>query len=167
MYLTWTLLEYPDNHSISTILYFNGCHRNCPGCQNKELQKDEEKPISFNILIEDIIKYCERLATTKIVLCGGDPLYYKNLPTTLSILQELGNIYDICIYTGANIEEIKRLNLKGFKYIKCGPFDQNKYIGSNKTDDFIQFASSNQELYDKDLNLLSKDGVYYYDSRRN
>lgn len=165
MYLTWTLLEYPDNRSIATILYFNGCHRHCIGCQNVELQKDEDKPIPSNVLVEDIIDYCKRLKTTKIVLCGGDPLYYKNLPMTLSILQELGNIYDICIYTGATIEEVRKLNLNGFKFIKCGPFDQSKYIGSNKTDNFIQFATSNQELYDSDLNLLSKDGVYYYDGR--
>ena len=43
----------------------------------------------------------------------------------------------------------------------------SQYIGSKKTDDYIQFATKNQKLYDKDLILLSKDGVYYYDSRRN
>lgn len=165
MHLTWTLLEYPDNCSIATILYFSGCDRYCKGCQNIELQKDEDKSISFDILIEDIIDYCKRSKTNKIVLCGGDPLYFKNISLTEKILKELGNFYDICIYTGANIKEVKKLNLQGFKYIKCGIFDESKFIGSEKTDDFIQFATSNQELYDSDLNLLSKDGVYYYDGR--
>ena len=38
-FLTETFLEYPDNSSISAILYFRGCDRNCKGCQNKDLQK--------------------------------------------------------------------------------------------------------------------------------
>lgn len=166
MYITWTLLEFPDNYSIATILYLNGCDKHCKGCQNKELQKYDENVPDINKLIEDIINYCHQLHTNKIVLCGGDPLYHKNIPLTKEILNQLGNSYDICIYTGQTIEEVKKLNLHGFKFIKCGPFNEDKYIGSDKTDDLIQFASSNQELYDKDLNLLSKDGVYYY-GRRN
>lgn len=165
MYITWTLLEYPDNSSISTILYFNGCDRHCKGCQNIELQKYDESNPNLDILIKDIVDYCKRSRTNKIVLCGGDPLYYKNIPITKNILDKLSNNYDICIYTGANIEEVKKLNLRGFKFIKCGIYDKTKFIGSEKTDDYIQFATSNQELYDSNLNLLSKDGVYYYDRR--
>lgn len=165
MYITWTLLEYPDNYSIATILYFNGCDKYCKGCQNLELQRYDDDIPDVNILIKDIKDYCKRSKTNKIVLCGGDPLYYKNIPITEEILRELGNFYDICIYTGKSIEEVKKLNLSNFKFIKCGIFDINKFIGSNKTDNFIQFASSNQELYDNNLNLLSKDGVYYYDRR--
>ena len=63
---------------------------------------------------------------------------------------------------GANIDEVKKANLHGFKYIKCGKFDESEFIGSQKTDDYMQFATKNQQLYDANLKLLSKDGIYNF-----
>lgn len=164
--VTETFLEYPDNKSIATIFYFCGCDRFCKGCHNTNLQNFVE--FDAQEVISAIKNYCSRINTNKVVLCGGDPLYQKNLPITKEVLSILSNQgYDICIYTGADIEEVKNLNLTGFKYIKCGIFDANQYIGSKKNDDYLQLATRNQKLYDSKLNLLSKDGVYYYDSRRN
>lgn len=162
-YITETFLEYPDNYSIAVIVYFCGCDRDCVGCHNTDLQSYKELP---KTTIQDIIEYATRLNTNKIVLCGGDPLYYKNLPLTKEILKTLGKNYDICIYTGAELEDVKSLNLSGFKFIKCGFFDPKQFVGSTKTDEFMRFATKNQTLYDKDFNLLSENGVYYYDNGR-
>lgn len=155
-----TFLEYPDNSSIATIFYFSGCDRNCEGCQNTSLK--EYIPLDEKEVLSDIVNYSKRLKTNKVVLCGGDPLYKKNLDLTRKILYNLGNDFDICIYTGALIDEVKKLNLSGFKFIKCGVFDKTKFIGSKKTDDYIQFATSNQELYNEFLELISHDGIYYF-----
>lgn len=155
-----TFLEYPDNSSIATIFYFSGCDRNCEGCQNTSLK--EYTPLDEKEVLSGIVNYSKRLKTNKVVLCGGDPLYKKNLDLTRKILYNLGNDFDICIYTGALIDEVKKLNLSGFKFIKCGVFDKTKFIGSKKTDDYIQFATSNQELYNKFLELISHDGIYYF-----
>lgn len=155
-----TFLEYPDNSSIATIFYFSGCDRNCEGCQNTSLK--EYTPLDEKEVLSGIVNYSKRLKTNKVVLCGGDPLYKKNLDLTRKILYNLGNDFDICIYTGALIDEVKKLNLNGFKFIKCGVFDKTKFIGSKKTDDYIQFATSNQELYNEFLELISHDGIYYF-----
>ena len=155
-----TFLEYPDNSSIATIFYFSGCDRNCEGCQNTSLK--EYTPLDEKEVLSGIVNYSKRLKTNKVVLCGGDPLYKKNLDLTRKILYNLGNDFDICIYTGALIDEVKKLNLTGFKFIKCGVFDKTKFIGSKKTDDYIQFATSNQELYNEFLELISHDGIYYF-----
>lgn len=155
-----TFLEYPDNSSIATIFYFSGCDRNCEGCQNTSLK--EYTPLDEKEVLSGIVNYSRRLKTNKVVLCGGDPLYKKNLDLTRKILYNLGNDFDICIYTGALIDEVKKLNLSGFKFIKCGVFDKTKFIGSKKTDDYIQFATSNQELYNEFLELISHDGIYYF-----
>lgn len=155
-----TFLEYPDNSSIATIFYFSGCDRNCEGCQNTSLK--EYTPLDEKEVLSGIVNYSKRLKTNKVVLCGGDPLYKKNLDLTRKILYNLGNDFDICIYTGALIDEVKKLNLSGFKLIKCGVFDKTKFIGSKKTDDYIQFATSNQELYNEFLELISHDGIYYF-----
>ena len=111
MYITETWLEYPDNSSISAILYFRGCNRACEGCQNKDLQEYEPLPDNITDIIFD---YCKRLKTNKLVLCGGDPLYSKNLPVTKKILNTFCNTLDICIYTGASIEEVKKLTKERF-----------------------------------------------------
>ena len=155
-----TFLEYPDNSSIASIFYFSGCDRNCEGCQNTSLK--EYTPLDEKEVLSGIVNYSKRLKTNKVVLCGGDPLYKKNIDLTRKILYNLGNDFDICIYTGALIDEVKKLNLSGFKFIKCGVFDKTKFIGSKKTDDYIQFATSNQELYNEFLELISHDGIYYF-----
>lgn len=155
-----TFLEYPDNSSIASIFYFSGCDRNCEGCQNTSLK--EYTPLDEKEVLSGIVNYSRRLKTNKVVLCGGDPLYKKNIDLTRKILYNLGNDFDICIYTGALIDEVKKLNLSGFKFIKCGVFDKTKFIGSKKTDDYIQFATSNQELYNEFLELISHDGIYYF-----
>lgn len=160
-YLSESFLDYPDNKSLCLIFYMPGCDRKCPGCQNMDLQKFEDyKNVAIiNDLLYDI---CLKSKTNKLCLQGGDPLYEKNLEITKYLLKDLGNKLDICIYTGADISEVKSLNLENFKFIKCGKFDSSKFIGSKKTDTYLQLASSNQELYDKDLNLISKDGIYYF-----
>ena len=159
-YITETFLEYPDNCSIAVIFYCGGCDRNCPGCHNTELQNH----IDFNIeqVVNELISYCQRLKTNKIVLCGGDPLYKKNIDLTRYICSTLGSDYDICIYTGADVEEVKKLGIAGFKFVKCGIFDASKFVGATKTDSYIRFATTNQQLYDSDFNLLSQDGIYYF-----
>lgn len=155
-----TFLEYPDNFSIATIFYFTGCDRFCKGCHNLDLQTYQ--PIDKEIVCKEIINYCNRLGTNKVVLCGGDPLYSKNIGLTKYILQKLSNKYDICIYTGANIEEVIESGISGYKFIKCGIFDPTQFIGSKKTDNFIRFATRNQKLYDSENNLLSSNGEYFF-----
>lgn len=159
-YITETFLEYPDNSSVAVIFYCGGCDRNCPGCHNTDLQNWIE--FDSKQVIKELVDYCARLNTDKIVLCGGDPLFNKNLTLTKEILYNLGDKYSICIYTGATIQEVKDLNLSGFKFVKCGIFDASKFVGATKTDDFIRFATTNQELYDSNFKLLSKDGIYYF-----
>lgn len=154
-----TFLEYPDNSSLAIILYMRGCSGNCIGCHNLALKEYKETPIE---VIEVLKEKCKKSNTNKIVLCGGDPLYSGNIALTNKIINELKETYDICIYTGYHLEYAKNNVSKGFKYIKCGPYIQGLYIGSNKTDEYIQFATSNQNLYDGNFNLLSKDGRFYF-----
>ena len=159
-HITETFLEYPDNSSVATIFYFGGCDRGCKGCHNTELQEFIE--FNYDDVVGSIDSYCKRISTNKIVLCGGDPLYSKNIGLTKYILQKLSNKYDICIYTGVNIEEVIESGISGYKFIKCGIFDPTQFIGSTKTDNFIRFATRNQKLYDSENNLLSSNGEYFF-----
>jgi organic radical activating enzyme len=103
--------------------------------------------------------------TKNVVFSGGDPLFKENLEFVKEFLIKYGSLYNICIYTGHNIEYVKENNIKGFKYIKCGTFDNSKKrLSGNFGDQFI-LASSNQNFYDENYNLISEDGILIYDKK--
>ena len=156
---TW--LDYPDNSSLAIILYTYGCIHNCKNCQNKELQT----PIKVypETIIKDIYEYCLRNNTNKLVLSGGDCLLKNvNLDLTNRIIRTYKYKLDICLYTGYDIEYVKKYVYKGFKFVKCGKYEESLKTKACKTDEYIQFASTNQQLYNFDYKLLSSNGRYYF-----
>jgi hypothetical protein len=66
------------------------------------------------------------------------------------------------IYTGYDINYAKSLCINGFKFIKCGTYDQTKKCTSGNFETHIQLASTNQNFYDSNFNLLSKNGRLNY-----
>ena len=61
-----------------------------------------------------------------------------------------------------DVEYVKEHNVSGFKFLKCGKFDIKNKRESEKTDEKMVLASPNQKLYDENYNLISKDGIYYF-----
>ena len=160
-----TFLDYPNPDDIAVVVIMSGCIHNCLGCQNPKLQKLHEPFINDfkKEIINHIKDLCKRNETNKIVLSGGDPLCPCNGNLTIDICRELGNNgYEICIYTGYNIEEVKEMGLNGFTFIKCGKFDAHSMRESKKTDEYIQFVNKTQNLFDSKFNQISKDGIYYF-----
>lgn len=165
VYFDTTYLDYPSADDIAVVMIMPGCSHNCPGCQNPELQKFR-RPIDNIELISDLCKQlydrCKRNETNKVVLSGGDCLHLNNRLLTRVICENFGHKLDICIYTGYSIDEVKKMNIRGFKYIKCGKFDCNNIQKSEKTDEYIQFVNKTQNLYDGNYNQLSIDGRFYF-----
>lgn len=166
-----TFLDYPSSDDMAVIVFLSGCSHHCLGCQNPELQKLHEEwtyEEEQNIILE-IQNRCLRNETNKIVLSGGDPLNPCNRNLTIHICELLGKNteykYDICIYTGYSVEEVKEMGISGFEYIKCGKFNPYSMRESEKTDDYIQFVNETQNLFDKDFNQLSINGRYYFSSK--
>lgn len=154
-----TFLDYPDNESLAVIFYMNGCEHNCLNCQNKDLQKSSKYS---KTIINEIIDYCNRNNTNKIVLSGGDPLYKTNIDLTNKIIDTYKDKYDICIYTGYDIEYIKKVLHFGFKFIKSGKYVEQFKQLSEKTDEYIQLASSNQNFYNNCYIQISQNGKLFF-----
>lgn len=154
-----TLLEYPSKDGNAIAIIFTGCPHHCIGCHSPNLQKDEDYFEDINDLIKRIEIYAKRANTNKLVITGGDCLYLKNLDYTRQIVDKLNKNYDICIYTGYDIDYVKKLNLNDVKYYKCGKFDYTKRRDSEKTDFHFILASPNQNFYDGNYNLLSENGI--------
>ena len=157
-------LDYPDNSNLAVVVCFMGCDNGCYKCQNPDFQNpqyDNGTCLFTPEMLEDKLKeVCRRNHTNKVVLSGGDPLAYCNIDFTKEFLEKTS--FDVCVYTGHDIEYVKEHFVKGFKFIKCGKFDFNNLRESVKTDDYIQFASPNQCLYDGEYNILSENGIYKF-----
>jgi organic radical activating enzyme len=163
--------DYPEVDKWAILVYFQGCNRNCNGCQNTNLKSEKIgqyfTPKDLHLLLQ---KYTKKWHTNCVVFTGGDPLMSRQLPTLLEFLIIYGNLYQICIYTGADqLEIVNKLSeaSKGnsFKYIKGGKFikhlkTKNK-IG--KTDTRFQLASTNQFFLDTHFTKLTTNGVLYYE----
>lgn len=161
-----TFIDYPDPDNWAVIFYFSGCSHGCKNCHNIQL-KNRGVGKLYNVdEFNELVKYeTEKNKTKNVVFSGGDPLFKENLEFVKEFLIKYGSLYNICIYTGHNIEYVKENNVKGFKYIKCGTFDDSKKrLSGNFSDQFI-LASSNQNFYDENYNLISEDGILIYDKK--
>lgn len=156
-----TFLDYPSPDDTAVIVFLPGCSHKCLGCQNPDLQQlhEEYSEKESKDIIERINNMCLRCDTNKLVLSGGDPLNPCNRKLSKLICEELGKEKDICIYTGYEIDEVKEMNINGFKIIKCGKFDCNNVRKSEKTDDELILATPNQNFYDSNYNQLSENGI--------
>lgn len=160
-----SFLDYPDNESSCISVYFKGCDFLCRGCHSSVLRHKQKDGTSLDFTLDSFFHTLQSMSkkynTKKVVLLGGDPLSKENRNFTKQILDVNGS-YEFCIYTGYTVEIIKDLKIKNFKYIKCGVYDETLKQKSEKTDKYFKLASMNQKLYDSNFNLLSKDGVYFF-----
>jgi len=157
-----SFLDYPSQCDCLTI-FFSGCEHNCKNCQNKELQLvgkvyDE---MEYDDFVASLKEVASRVRTNKIVLQGGDPLHRQNRSFTKRLIHDLHKEYDFCVYTGYEFKSIKKYVSESL-YVKCGKFREDLFILSEKTDDYFQLASTNQEIY-KNNKLISNRGRIYFD----
>lgn len=165
--ITW--MDYPTNEDSAIIVYFFGCSHGCPGCHNIQFSlKDKKESLFVNIeqFYSLLMEYSNKHRTNKVIFSGGDPLFKDNIEFVKEFLNK-NTFFDVCVYTGHEIEYVVENNVKGFEYIKCGKFQiENKRI-SGKTDEQFILASNNQKIYDKNCNLLTVDGILNFTERNN
>lgn len=171
--------DFPSQDGSSIVVYFVGCEHACIGCHNPELQcawsfpesNYSENGISTEVyydplrLLKVIKGWSQKYRTSKVVLSGGDPLHPFNRAGVASLLGDnamLNYNLEFCLYTGYDAASVQRMNIKDFKYLKCGKYDETLAQTPEKTDEYFKLSSSNQELYDSNFNLLSTEGVFYF-----
>ena len=165
---TSTFLDYPDPEAHSISVYMMGCVHSCEGCSSPQFSDPyynfETKVFSTTKLLQQIQSAARTFKTTQVCLMGGDPLHPANLEYTKTLLRV--KTFEVCLYTGYNIEEVRKMCLPHLEYVKCGKYDPEQKQVSEKTDEYIQFASKNQELHKRSqygkYELVSKDGRYYF-----
>lgn len=160
-----SFIDYPSNDELCISIYYTGCDFKCEDCQNKELQKFDyykAKKIYIDDLINIIENDSKRWKTNKICLLGGDPLAECNIDFTRELLNKIGKKYKFCIYTGYTYEKCKTFNINNFTLVKTGQYIKELKQQSIKTDNHFNLASTNQQIYDSNFNLLSENGILYF-----
>lgn len=153
-----TFLDYPED-DWAIIVYFIGCELNCKNCHNEELKDwnynlKSTLYLNFKTLDFYLEKKTKENCTRNVVFSGGDPLYIKNLNDLRVFLELYGHKYNICIYTGQELEDVKKYNLTNFKYLKCGSYDINLSQESKKINGHITLSSKNQRFYNSNYETL-------------
>jgi len=160
---TW--LDYPSPDGIAVIVYFCGCEHHCKGCHSPLLQQEYEYIESNKEILEKIKTYAFKVYTNRLVFLGGDPLYAKNIELTRYLVGNLSDEFDICIFTGYDIDYVRKVGIKGVKFWKCGKFDIDNARESMKTDEEYVLASPNQNFYDGKYELISTNGILKFNKK--
>ncbi|MDR0708124.1 MAG: anaerobic ribonucleoside-triphosphate reductase activating protein [Treponema sp.] len=90
-----SLVDYPGK--IASVLFFAGCNMRCPWCHNRELilpeladarGVDQEDLVGLEQALAHIEK--RRNVLGGVVLSGGEPSLYRDLPALIRRIKEMG-----------------------------------------------------------------------------
>ncbi len=91
------------------MLFFKGCNLLCPYCHNGSLVVRDDQP---QIDPDEVISFLKkrRGLIEGVVISGGEPTLYPNLPELIDFIKELG--YDVKLDSnGLQPEKLKNLNI--------------------------------------------------------
>jgi len=125
-----------DGYGYRTVLFLQGCNLHCHGCHNKSTWAIDKGELIEVSELAQLLR--SRVANKKLTISGGEPLLQKE--PLLELLQELQD-FDLCLYTGYEIEEVPEEILHYLKYIKVG-----RYIAEKKTSMTPFIGSNNQKF---------------------
>lgn len=106
-----------DGYGYRTVLFLQGCNLRCPGCQNPSTWDiNKGTLIGIKELAQQLREKC---LNKKLTISGGEPLLQTD--ALKELLEELKD-FDLCLYTGHELNEVPQEILKYLKYIKVGSF---------------------------------------------
>ncbi len=135
--------SFVDGPGYRTVLFLQGCDAKCPGCHNKDTWDITKGRI---VDIDDLVAVIRSICLNKkLTITGGEPLKQSE---SLEILLSKLSDFDLCLYTGKELDEVPQKILKYLKYIKTGRYVQElrtttrPYVGS--TNQIFQEVKHNE-----------------------
>ena len=90
-------------------IWVQGCHRNCVGCANPELQSFEKREIPIELLEAMALAAIRQYSLDGITISGGEPmLQAKDICQLLDSVLPYCN--DVLVFTGYGIDELNSIN---------------------------------------------------------
>ena len=138
-----------DGEGIRSVIWFQGCSHDCPGCHNPETH-------DFNggveVSLEDVKKQIDELEYQEgVTFSGGDPMMQiEALEELAKYVKEKG--MDVWCYTGYTYEQVMDLAkrnphyMEALKYIDA--LVDGRFVMDLKSFDVEFRGSSNQRIID-------------------
>lgn len=135
----WCENSCDDGPGVRSVLFLQGCSKNCKGCHNAGIKEHGKGTmISIDELFMFIESHC---CNKKITISGGEPLeQLDSLEILIRKLRAKG--YNVCVYTGWEMEKVPLNILELVDYIKTGEF-----VSDLKDMEIQYVGSSNQHLF--------------------
>lgn len=135
----WHQESCDDGPEIRSVLFLQGCRKNCPGCHNATInQHGEGQWFSVITLAE---KICQTCLNKKLTISGGEPLEQQEALLALLHLLKQDN-FEICLYTGWDLQDVPESIIQNIDYLKTGHFEEHLQNAN------LQYmGSSNQKMY--------------------
>ena len=138
-----------DGEGIRSVIWFQGCSHNCPGCHNPETHDFNAGVI---VSLEEMKSQIDELEfQAGVTFSGGDPMMQVEALTELaSYVHEKG--MNVWVYTGFTFEELMTLSEKNDNYRKAleeiDVLVDGRFVMELRSFD-VQFrGSSNQRIID-------------------
>ncbi len=149
-----------DGEGIRTVIWFQGCSHDCPGCHNPE---SHDFNGGFEARVKDIEEEIENLEYQDgITFSGGDPMFQPE--ALLELLKAVHrNKLDSWVYTGFTYEQILKMSeekpiykeiLENIDVLVDGRFEMAK-----KSFEVMFRGSTNQRVIDVPASLKSNEVV--------
>ena len=138
-----------DGEGIRSVIWFQGCSHNCPGCHNPETHDFNAGEI---VSLEDMKAQIDELEfQAGVTFSGGDPMMQvEALAELASYVHEKG--MNVWVYTGFTFEELMTLAEKNDNYRKAleeiDVLVDGKFVLELRSFDAQFRGSSNQRILD-------------------
>ncbi len=149
-----------DGEGIRSVIWFQGCSHNCPGCHNPETH---DFKAGVEVSLKTMKKQIDELEyQTGVTFSGGDPMMQvEALYELASYVHEKG--MNVWVYTGYTFEELMILADKSDIFMKAleqiDVLVDGKFVMDLKSFE-VQFrGSSNQRILDVKKSLEKKKAV--------
>lgn len=125
-----------DGPGLRTVIFLQGCNLHCALCHNKSTW-DINGGTEYEIAeLAKILR--EKCLNKKLTISGGEPLLQAH---SVQKLCELLSDFDLCLYTGHELEEVPEEILRHLRFIKTGSF-----VAAKKSSVIPFVGSSNQKF---------------------
>ncbi len=149
-----------DGEGIRSVIWFQGCSHNCPGCHNPETH---DFKAGVEVSLKEMKSQIDELEyQSGVTFSGGDPMMQVEALTELAAyVKEKG--MNVWVYTGYTFEELLVLAGKNESYKRAleqiDVLVDGKFVMDLKSFD-VQFrGSSNQRILDVKKSLEKKKAV--------
>lgn len=138
-----------DGEGIRSVIWFQGCSHNCPGCHNPETHDFNAGEI---VSLEEMKEKIDELEfQAGVTFSGGDPMMQVEALTELaSYVHEKG--MNVWVYTGFTFEELMTLAEKNDNYRKAleeiDVLVDGRFVLELRSFDAQFRGSSNQRILD-------------------